>query len=437
MMKKAVFFATVMLASGIVIAQGALASEPEATLQEQVEIEEVDVDRMIDEYLAAKGWNEGENVKADGSKFFVAKGTGIIVAPRDSKGYINSRVNAYNKAMLDAKAKMVEFLETSIVTETMLDYAEGVAVNPPQTEVGSLKEKLKEFLYAKLNKILATEGIDPLQNPDAARKALGEQLSTESYKKTISLMAQAKVVGFQSCCTFEGVPASGQGQIGVVAIWSEKLSRTAESIVSGIPLPPSGTRKLPIAQQVSDDPQVLASSFGVQQLIDENGDLVLVGFGQAGGVSESARSLKSAADSARRNAMAAIREFAGEQVAVTSDAMAAETSEEFESGFVNYANEAYKHDRIRATASKMNISGIAALRNVKAKHPLTNRTICISVVTWSPKQAESARQMKERMAKPITPAQQKPKPEIPQQVAPEVLDGAFKNQGVSADDDAF
>ena len=82
------------------------APAPEATAQETCEIAEKDVDTMMDEYIASKGWNEGLNEK-NGKKFFVAKGTGVIQAPRESASYIGSRVNAYNKAMLEAKKAMV------------------------------------------------------------------------------------------------------------------------------------------------------------------------------------------------------------------------------------------------------------------------------------------------------------------------------------------
>ena len=128
------------------------APAPEATAQETCEIAEKDVDTMMDEYIASKGWNEGLNEK-NGKKFFVAKGTGVIQAPRESASYIGSRVNAYNKAMLEAKKAMVEYLGVDIATETTKEYAEGSAVNPPPpTEGEEVAGKLKKLLISKLNK---------------------------------------------------------------------------------------------------------------------------------------------------------------------------------------------------------------------------------------------------------------------------------------------
>ena len=89
------------------------------------------MDAMMDEFISSKGWVEGINTKADGSKFFIAKGSGVIQAPKNSQAYIDSRVNAFNKAMLEAKKAMVEYLGVDIATETAKEYAEGSAVNPP------------------------------------------------------------------------------------------------------------------------------------------------------------------------------------------------------------------------------------------------------------------------------------------------------------------
>ena len=109
-MKKLMITVAVVATLGAVFAQGAAAPAPEATSQEKCAIEEKDVDTMMDEFIASKGWVEGLNTRPDGSKFFIAKGSGVIQAPRDSQSYIDSRVNAFNKAMLDAKKAMVEYL---------------------------------------------------------------------------------------------------------------------------------------------------------------------------------------------------------------------------------------------------------------------------------------------------------------------------------------
>ena len=432
-MKKLVF-AAACVAMGMVMAQES-APAPEAMAQEKCAIEEKDVDTMMDEFISSKGWTEGLNTKPDGSKFFIAKGSGVVQAPRNSQQYISSRVNAFNKAMLEAKKAMVEYLGVEIATETKKAYAEGRAVNPKLTEKEVVDEKLKQLLYAKLNKKLAEEGIDPIEDPEAAKKALGKQLNSEQYKKIIVTMARAKILGFQACCTFEGTPSDGKGEIGVVAIWSPKLQAMAASIVTGAPVPPVGAKR-PIRDQISSDPATLISTFGVQQKIDETGDLVLVAFGQAGGVSESKMSAKAAQTKARQNAMAAIREFAGEQVAVATDTLEAESTEEFENAAEVYENESSMKEKIAATAARMNIAGIAPLKNFKFKHPINGKMVYGSIVTWCPKQAGQARALKRTMANPTaTSGSLRPNP-AGGATAP-ASGRSFNAAGQEADDDAF
>lgn len=431
-MKKLLMTALCAVFAGYAEAQDS-APAPEAVTQEKCAIDEKDVDAMMDEYIASKGWHEGLNVK-NGKAFFVAKGTGVIQAPLNHPKYIDSRVNAFNKAMLEAKKAMVEYMKVMIGSVTLKEYGEGAAVSPEPTEEQKLEDKLQQLLYAKINKDLAAQGIDPIKDPVQAKKELGKMLNSEVYLKIVASAAEAMVVGMQACCTFEGTPKSGKGEIGVVAIHSDKLQRMAFSLATGVPVP-RVAGKSPIAAQVSSDPSVLMSSFGVQQRIDENGDLVLVGFGQAGGVSESKMSARGAKSCARQNAMAAIREFAGEQVAVATVAVEAESAEEFASGAEVYMNESAFAERIAAVADAMNIEGIAPLRNMSAKHPLNGRTVYVCAVTWSPKQAMMARRLKQSGANPVAPNAQNGS--AGGAASPSTGGKAFNNQGDSADEDAF
>lgn len=437
-MKKLMFVALCLTAAGLVFAQEAAPAEE--TVSEKCTIEEKTVQDMIDEFLNSKGWVAGENVK-NGKKFFVATGTGIIQAPRSKPAsYINSRVNAFNKAMLEAKKNMVEFLGVSIESETEKSYQEGDFPKPEEAEAkgedpNSLAYKLKSLVHAKLDKALRAEGVDPdAANKEAAAQAAKKLLASESYKKMVRTAAQAQVVGLQAICTFEGTPSSDKGEIGVVAIWSPKLQEMAASILTGQPVA-KGKAKRPIREQIATDPGALLSTFGVQQKIDEAGDLILVGFGQAGGVSESKMAAKGAQGKAKANALAAIREFAGENVAVATDMLNAESTEEFENAAEEYKDASAFSEKIKASAAKMNIAGISVIKNWKYKHPLTGTTVYGVVCAWAPKQAASAKQMKNMMANPTAtipsakPAASKP--------APKPTASSFDAAGQAGDDDAF
>lgn len=423
-----------LAAAAALCAAHAQEATPEAAIGNEAAVEQKNIHDIVDEYLASKGMSEGENSKKDGSRYYVAVGYGAIQAPLDSRSYADSRVNAYNKAMLDAKAKMAEYLEIVIRTETEHDYSEG---NWGGTETAedndlSINAKVKRLIMERLDKDLQTEGLHPDEtNAEARERNARKRLNSDFYKKVISTAAKAEITGMQVMCSFEGVPAGKKGEIGVVAIWSPKLQAMAQSICKGGKLP-SGIGKKPIKEQIPTDKAVLLSTFGVQQKIDENGDLVLVAFGQAGAVTDSPQSANAARSKAKMQAMAAIREFAGESVAVMTDAVNAENVEEFENAAEEYEDVSAFSQKIKAVAESLNISGVATIKNWDCKHPLTGRTVYGVVCSWSPKQAANAGAMKRSMdatAAGVGAAN------APLPIANP--NGSLQGQGADADDDAF
>lgn len=426
----------IMLAASVVASMSivtiAQEANPEDAVATEAAVEEKNVHDIVDEYLNSKGMSEGENTKKDGSSYYVAVGYGVIQAPIGSRSYIDSRVNAYNKAMLAAKKQMAQYLEISIRTETEKSYSEG---NFNQNEAAeqdelSIGAKLKTLIVAKIDKALREEGIDPDKaDKEARERAAKKQLNSDFYKKVISTAAKAEITGMQVMCSFEGTPSGEKGEIGVVAIWSPKLQAMARAISHGGKLP-SGIGKRPIKEQIPTDKKVLLSTFGVQQKLDENGNLVLVAFGQAGGVSESPTSGNAARSKAKMQAMAAIREFAGETVAVTEDAINAESVEEFENAAESYEDASAFSQKIKATAEKLNISGISTIKNWDAKHPLSGRTVYGVVCAWSPNQAAKAKSMQRSMNEAASSA----KSAEPPAANP---NGSLYGQGTSGDEDAF
>ena len=422
------------LAAATICAAYAQEPSPEDAVANEAAVEQKSVRDMIDEYLEAKGMDQGENTKKDGSSYFVAVGIGTIQAPLDNRGYIGSRVNAFNKAMLDAKAKMVEYLGTSIATETEKAYAEGDFANPPPEapESNPIADKLRALLLAKLDNALRAEGVDP-SDKEAAAAAAKKVLASEQYRKTISTMARSEVVGMQVMCSFEGVLPGQKGEIGVVAIWSPKLGRMAAAMAGGGSLP-GGVGKRPIKEQVPSDKNVLLSTFGVQQKIDENGHLVLVSYGQAGAASESSMAANAAYDKAKMNAMAALREFAGETVAVAADSLQAESAQDYEDGTSDYEDQSAYSQRIKAQADAMKIAGISTVKRWEAKHPLTGRTVYGIVCAWSPESAARAQSMKRTMDAAASGAgvgaATAPKPAVNP-------NGSIQGRGADADEDAF
>ena len=392
----------------------------------------------MQEYLDAKGWTEGQNAKKDGSRIYVSTGYGTILAPLEDINYPLSRMNAYTKAMLDAKTKMARYLEIWIRTET-----ENALIAPPRDSAGSasvdgepsdmgMVSKIKLLANAKLNAALRAEGLDPDKADREARERAAKKLTqSEEFSKVTSAGARAEITGMQAACSFECVPPGQQGQIAVVAIWSEKLQSMALSISRG-GKPQGGIGKRPVKEQIPTDKKVLLSTFGVQQKIDENGNLVLVAFGQSGAPTDSPSGKNIAYKRARLLAESAIREFAGETVMTDEDMTAAESYEQFENAAPDYKNASSYTQRVKAKADEMKISGISTIKEWGCKHPLSGRMVYGVVCSWSTESAAQAQSMKRTMDAAAAGARGYG---APQPVTNP--NGSLQGQGADADEDAF
>ena len=366
--------------------------------------------KIIEEYMQERhGWANGVNENKNG-QFIMTIGIGAIQAPKDHKSYNQSRVNAFDKAVLDVKAKMAKFLEQEIAAAVTSAYAEvPEGLNGPEQEMAktianmaddSIIGKAKKLISKKLDNALRKEGYDP----DAAKaegsakvkelqNRIDNIMSKDEFKKTVTSGAKSVISGAQAFYTVE-VSVGKRAEIGVALIWSPMLARMANSLVTGIPVPNAKAKK-PIRQQITKDTDKLISTFGVQQKVNENGEYVLVSYGQSTAISSSSRAQQAASDKAKLNAEALIRQFAGEYVAVNEEQINAEQTLEYRDGALPDYTSMDSYKTTQATmAKKMNINGINEIYSWEAVHPISGQTVYGVVCTWSPKQAQMARNFK-------------------------------------------
>jgi hypothetical protein len=138
-------------------------------------------------------------------------------------------------------------------------------------------------------------------------------------------------------------------------------------------------------------------TFGIQQKIDENGNLVLVAFAQGAPRTSSSNSVSMAYRKAKNAGMGYIRSFAGENYMTTSDALTAETTTEYEDKTKVYREQSTFDDIIKSYSQKLNISGIKTIKKWKHKHPLTGKNVTGVVLAWSPQSAARAKALRKTM----------------------------------------
>jgi len=396
--------------------------------------ESPDANVKIESFLNTKGWIPGINKNTKtGKTFFISTGTGIIASERDSKNFVTSRQNAFDKAMLEAKKGLTTFLEQEIGGILVNERAspsesrekerierltrEGMALQAAKEQVKALSADAESYsdamgiqslatagaqaerlLNSELDRELIDRGFDP--NQPVEEQTIKEISESENFKRAITAAAKARLVGVQAYRTFEVIPSSGRGEIGVVAIHSLRLEAVANSLFSGdSSIVPVGTPKRSLKNQIPTNKSALITTFGAQVKRDETGQFTIVAYAQQGPRSKSTLAIKSAYKKAELVAKSQIRFFAGEIMAIQESLDQSEGILEFsdETSQTNFDDSYYEH--VNSVAKNLKISGIRTLYKWKSTHPLTGHQIVGVVVAWSASDMDFSREMKKRLAR--------------------------------------
>ena len=415
--------------------------------QEAIELQAVDaetayapgVQQAMEDFLDSKGWTEGENYKSNGTTFYVGTGVGNVGADTVSKLYIQSRVNAFNKAMLDAKKQLVEFLEQSIETELVSEYEEPGAMREQARieaimqagkdaeaakksaagKVSALKvdaenkdwlgratvsaeeisaaESAEAVLRAGLEEEIRNLGLNPNEPVDG--QVIQEIMSQEHFQKATRTVGEARIAGVFPYRSFEIIREGNKGQIGVIVLQSAKSEQIADALFTGdmSRMPVGGSKKKPLKDQISTKKAGLVSEFGVRLTRDENGQQWLLAYGQAAPKTASERSMQAAMSKAKLEAQSYLRLFLGSITATSSLSETSETVTELATGEeIRESNERFE-EVVKEAAAALKISGISVKKRWSAEHPLTKHPIAGVVVGWSPSQLLAAKTMKASM----------------------------------------
>ncbi len=348
-----------------------------------------------DEYLAKKGWSEGLN--KDGR--YVAIGVAQIDASPSDKNFQLYRINAYKKAMLNAKASISKFFAQEISTRaklviteppsaaTLQAQAEAEAQIPP-----SILQKVTTLVHKKLDKELEKEGVT--YESEKAKPIIEDLLNKSSFSDSILALSKTQVGALITSKIFEQ-----DGEMVVVAYYSDKTKLLAGAI--------NGTGATPKVKPRKGDPagvwvkklkvSQLYPSIGVQMTSDEDGNIVILSYGQSKARSKSSTSKDMAYEKASLEADGFIRNFAGETVAYAGEKKMQEETKEFSDETTSSFIEETMSKRIETEAKALPISGISTIHRWSLTDPRSNSIICGVVRMWSLKTSDSANSSREEM----------------------------------------
>lgn len=430
------------------------------------------VEEIIQDFLNKRDWAEGPNSK-NGNIFIIHVGYGTILAPASNPNYNTARQRAFDRAILSAKAQMASTLAQEISAAVTYSYSEQGESDSAEDQANetiakvlaempddSIIGKAKLLISKKLDNALKGEGYDiamiqdqSQQKIEDAQKVLDGRIDTlissTSFKRDAQSIATCAISGLQAFYTAESQPLEGGGSVGVVAIWSPTLAEMAYSISTGKSVSFKPAKK-PIREQVSSDPALLLSTFGVTQKINEHGELTLVSYAQSGARTKSTQSKRAAYNKARLLAQVQIRQFAGEIVSTDNLLKEAESQSEFENNEVDYSDESSYREFQASSAKALVCNGISQLKTWRAIHPISQTPVYGTICTWSPSAAERARTIKGTIEKSATQAalgvssvQNNPSHKTSPSKAeegktkPSEASRQYEGFGSSGDDDAF
>ena len=351
-------------------------------------------------HMDSKGWQPVQINKRGEEEYYII-GVGSVLAPIDSPAFVDSLQNGGVKALLNAKTNFSKTLSqevtSDIISEVKSQYSEGKKPDLLQSEDVQVEGKSYEELssYEKM-KLLVTQQLDKLidaneadeQAAEAAVRKLEDILNQETFQDTITVKSTADIRGMiVKFGQFTAVPKRGKSaEVCIVAKWSPGLVRMADAIATNdFSVLQNRKKKSSLRAQLPDPKDFkgfmqLIGSFGVFNMLDQNGDVNLVSFAVAGMKTKSAASEASARRVAELKANRQIIQVLNEHVDLYSKTSTVESATEYKNGLTDYYTE--QKDQSRAAASaNATMSGIQTLFTYKGNH-LLNRKPMVGVVTY-------------------------------------------------------
>jgi hypothetical protein len=338
-------------------------------------------------FINQKGWERGRPLP-DGR--FVAVGTADILGDPSSPNFQLRRRNAFTQAMLDAKRQIAQYYAQSVARSVSFSYGEGDSRAREAFEVSSpggsnehlsLIEKAKMLIGAELDAALRSRGVEPnTRQAEAVAEELLDPLNRSQLRDRIERMAEATVGALVVSKIFEDT-----GTMAVVATYSPATKQLASAMMGQGAAP----RVRPRAESQSVGQWLtelsiadLYPTYGVQLTSDEEGNLILLSYGQAMARTESQMSMRNALMAAESDADGYIRSFVGEAVAFSGNQENLELAEEFDDGRLESLVERIQENSINTIASGLSIPGIGTARTWHTRDTRSGAYIVGVVRRW-------------------------------------------------------
>ena len=348
-------------------------------------------------YLNDRGMILGDNEKDNGDLYYIGWGEASVKERPSSISYIDSKVVAFESALLAAKGEFASRKNSQVRSETVQKFFNDELNKPvnlqPSSSLKQLSQKIMALGNASLDKALSELDVDARQFTLKQKQVA----ALDSLQKTIAIKTFSEVAGVRTLATFED-----NESVGVLIVYSEKLRQQASDIAQGkliektkiIANHPSIQSQI---QKMFPDDHGFVFQHGVRVLQDERGNPVLVSFAQSGArVSKNSSrteiqmAVKAARSAAKSLSSSHIAEFVNATVNLEdkTSLMESDTKE-----WVTEAENITKESSLRTgkiidnfirQGASVKLSGITTLKVWMQNHPDTGHLIVGEVKAWSP-----------------------------------------------------
>jgi len=392
------------------------------------------------QYLRKRGWKEGINNQGGRKEFTVAIGMAPVSAKISSPDYVDSRYVAFREAFLVGNGNMARALESQISSKASRVLRTG---NPDASEEQSPGEKAKSLrneaakikikekgstneqgVLSKgmrlLNALMDDELKKSGHDVDAERKAQNEKntqrkrellaqadkaqkeakrlTGQRSFKEIIQAAARERMKGIYTAFTSENLSPDPKGktQLCTLLKYSPRSERLADMMAArDFSNAPQLDPDISLTEQLPDPSTgqgvfQLVTMWGLNVMVDENGQVNLVAFGQAGYVNGDENGQLAAKEEAKLRAEGLIRLFINQTVAVQQAAKINQDVKSYKKGIQKTKLTKSLMSKMEQSSGFAPINGMKQILDWDGVHPVTSAGISGSVVAWNANEAAGA-----------------------------------------------
>lgn len=365
------------------------------------------LDAERDAWLAEQGLKLGPDNR-DGLWILWAQAS--IGAPTTSDGWAKARLAAFAEARIKAETNYIRETAVRIEVETLRDYfADDSLRDPRNLELKGHDERIRAKV-AQVGEALLDKALEELEAKPAPGASLEDKrtLLKKTLRRVSFKQAAGQVGGMRIMTTMEGTSENGGTSVGVILAWSRDNQRLAAAIASGRGMsdPKGAAAQKTLAERIPNDAEALYDRLGVRVLVDEKGERVLVGYGQAAPLATSnmseermERVLEAARELAYDDALANMADFLNATLVYQSQSERSSEIEDYTAKFVqdgvsyeeegvvrNFVDTLHEQAKRRALATAR---GSNRFLEWQGNHPDHGHPLVGCVVVWSPTTAKA------------------------------------------------